>query len=76
MSYNKDMSGTLGKNDRKSQKTHPDYRGKCMVGGQEFWISAWIKEGPTGKFFSLAFQPKDPSPAVSYKVDQDDDIPF
>lgn len=56
----KNLQGSLFKNDRKQTDKHPDYNGSCMVGGIEFWISAWIKR-PNGKepFLSLAFKEKD-----------------
>ena len=47
-------SGVLFKNDRKEKETHPDYKGKINCGGTERWLSAWIKEGKSGKFMSLA----------------------
>ncbi len=77
----RDMSGTLGRNERKTQPNHPDHRGKCIIDGVEYWISAWIKQGPSGKFFSLAFQPKDEStsrvpPQRQSSLAEDDDIPF
>lgn len=78
----KDNSGTLGRNDRKTQPNHPDHKGKCIVNGAEYWVSAWVKQGPTGKFFSLAFTPKDAqykAPAANSGVQQsieDSDIPF
>ncbi len=51
-------SGVLFKNDRKEQPNHPDYKGQAEVNGQSVWISAWIKEGKSGKFMSLAFSEK------------------
>ncbi len=39
----RDMSGSLFKNDRKTTDNHPDYNGSVMINGQEMWISAWIK---------------------------------
>jgi hypothetical protein len=80
VSERRDNSGTLGKNERREKDTHPEYTGKCVIDGKEFWISAWVKQGPTGKFFSLAFKPKEarqeqrqPVPAADF---DDSDIPF
>ena len=55
----KDGSGALFKNNRKEKDTHPDYRGDAKINGQDYWLSAWIKEGKNGKFFSLSIQPKE-----------------
>lgn len=85
MAYEKrDNSGTLGRNDKKTQDKHPDHRGSAIVDGVEYWLSAWIKTGPNNsKFFSLAFTPKDESarrsntPAPARTVDDlPDEIPF
>jgi single-stranded DNA-binding protein len=52
------------------------------VNGQEYWLSAWIKEGKNGKFMGLALSPKEeqgqaPQAKSSKKIeDMDDDIPF
>lgn len=77
-------NGTLGRNDRKTKDNHPDFRGSAMVDGVEYWLAAWVKQGPSGRFFSLAFTPKDDSESVTppkkHKEadpdDFDDDIPF
>jgi hypothetical protein len=58
----KDNSGVLFKNDKKDTEKHPDYKGNIMVDGQEYWLSAWIKEGKTGKFMGLAVSPRDAQP--------------
>ncbi len=58
----RDNSGVLFKNDKKDTEKHPDYKGNIMVDGQEYWLSAWIKEGKTGKFMGLAVSPRDAQP--------------
>lgn len=60
MAYEKkDMSGTLFKNDKREKVTHPNATGTAIIGGVEYWISAWTKDGQKGKFQSLAFKPKE-----------------
>jgi hypothetical protein len=74
-------TGTLFKNDTtgKSDK-FPPYGGSINVDGTEYWVSAWVKDGKKGKFFSLAIKPKEErqtrerEPAPSFE--QDTEIPF
>jgi uncharacterized protein (DUF736 family) len=83
----RDNSGSLFKNDRKEKDNHPDYKGGCMVGGVEMWMSAWLKTGANGtKFMSFSFQPKDqqqaparqtlPRQTPQAETMLDDDLPF
>jgi hypothetical protein len=54
----RERSGILFKNDRKTSANHPDYKGSATLGGEEFYISGWIKQGRNGKFLSLSFTSK------------------
>jgi uncharacterized protein (DUF736 family) len=80
----KDDSGSLFKNDRKDKDTHADYRGSVLIGGDEFWLDAWInKDRNGGNYMSLKFKLKDatkvadnrPQPAA-FDDDLDDRVPF
>lgn len=87
----KDNTGSLFKNARKETERHPDYTGTIIVDGVSYWLSAWVKDGAKGKFFSLAVKPKDggkgadkptpqqqdnPARRGSVKDALDDEIPF
>lgn len=78
--YSNVNTGALFKNDRKQSERHPDYRGSINVGGQEFWISSWLKTSKSGtKFMSLSVSPKEDqpvaAPAQAAAID-DSDVPF
>jgi hypothetical protein len=51
-------SGALFKNQKKTTESHPDYTGTAEIDGEDYFLSAWIKEGRNGKFMSLSFKPK------------------
>jgi hypothetical protein len=87
----RDNSGSLFKNDKKEKDNHPDYKGSCMVGGVEMWMSSWLKVGANGtKFMSFSFQPKEQQqarnpmpappalkqPAPTQEFDDLGDMPF
>ena len=65
--YDNTNSGMLSRNERKKEPKHPDFTGQINVGGRDYWLSAWLKEGKAGgrmagkKFFSLAVKPKEPA---------------
>ena len=63
--YDNRNSGALFPNDRKTKASHPDYKGTMTdASGQEFWISAWVKQGKKGEFLSLAFEKKEDPPVT------------
>lgn len=81
----RDNNGALFKAKANENPRWPQYEGSVTVGGVDYWISAWVKEGRSGKFFSLAFKPKEKreEPAKPTQTTQraagapfDDDIPF
>jgi hypothetical protein len=74
-----DNSGILFRCDNKDSERDRDYRGELTIGGVEYWLSGWIKEGKKGKFLGLAVKPKDAPAADKSKSRSDelnDGIPF
>ena len=79
----KEGSGSLFKNDRKTTENHPDYQGTIMVNNRECYLSAWVKEGKKGKFFSVSIgKVKAPigfkasgSDEIKHTI-EDSDLPF
>ena len=69
----RDNSGTIGKNDRRTQDNHPTHAGSAMIDGREYWINGWVKQGERGNFLSLSFKPKE---APVQATEFNDDIPF
>ena len=60
MSYeDRELSGALFRNANKQKESQPDHTGTCKIDGKTYRISAWVKEGKGGRFFSLAFTSKD-----------------
>lgn len=77
--YDNTNTGTLFRNDKGDNPKRPDYTGKADVDGTEYRLSAWIKEGKSGKFMSIRFElPRDakqPTKATA-AAGLDSDIPF
>lgn len=74
----KEGNGALFKNEKKEKDSHPDYRGDAKIGGKDYWLSAWIKEGKNGKFMSLSIQSKEDAQGKRQggKQEEDSSIPF
>ena len=72
----RDMSGTIGKNDRRTKETHPTHSGSAMIDGKGYWISGWVKSSARGgSFLSLAFKQKEQQ-EEAIPVEFNDDMPF
>jgi hypothetical protein len=72
-------TGSIFKNDKREKDTQPNGKGSCLLGGVEYWISAWTNDGPKGKYQQLKFERKDakqPAPASRPTNHADEDIPF
>jgi hypothetical protein len=77
----RDNSGSVWVNDRKTADNHPDRTGSAKINGEDFWVHGWLKKTKDGKpYLSLAFKKKSEQPAASEKKspaeDLDDRIPF
>lgn len=60
----KDLSGSIFKNNRKEKPTHPDLTGTALIEGKHYWVSAWEKIDKNGNpWFSFSFKEKDFSQA-------------
>jgi hypothetical protein len=76
----RDNSGVLFKNDKIENDRSPTYKGNITVDGKDYWLSAWVKEGKSGKFMGLAVSPKEPMAKHSERSKatgfDSDDMPF
>lgn len=82
------MTGILGRNERREKDSHPTHSGQCTIDGKQYWVSAWVNEGNKGKYFKLSFKPKmarehqggtanpPAQKAAAPSSDFDDSIPF
>ena len=68
----RELSGSLFKNQKQTGDKSPQMTGSCLIGGVEYWVSAWTREGEKGRWQSLAFTKKDEKP----QTQKDESIPF
>jgi hypothetical protein len=83
MEYDNRNRGALFRNDDKDPNNDKerDYSGTLDVGGEEFWVSGWVKTSKAGKkYLSLSVKPKVEKPAAGERKlradDFADEIPF
>lgn len=59
----KPNTGSLFRNDKRETEQQPMYKGAALVGGVEYWVSAWINEAKsTGqKYMSMKYERKEPA---------------
>jgi len=72
----KPNTGSLFKNQKKVKETHPNMTGAALIGGVEYWVSAWTKDGQKGKWISLSFTPKEYKAGIKESKNDLGDIPF
>lgn len=78
----KNDSGALFKNEKKTAENQPDYTGRATIEGQQYNVAAWVRTSQAGaKYMSLSFtipQPKTetPTPAPAPISSPNDDMPF
>lgn len=52
--YDNEMRGVLFKQREKKSERSPDYTGNVTIGGVEYRLSGWARQGRSGTFLSLA----------------------
>ena len=86
----RDNSGSLFKNNKKTQDNHPDYTGSAMVDGKPKRLAAWLKKSQKGlTYMSVSIRDDEErpkpinsaedggyEPATSPASNGFDDIPF
>jgi cytochrome b involved in lipid metabolism len=72
----RDMSGAIFKNDKATSDKAPGYTGYILINGTEYDLSAWLKEGKKGKFFSLSVKPKQTRQDDYTPPPEDSGLPF
>lgn len=58
--YDNTNRGALFRKANRTNDKQPEYDGSINVEGVDYWLSAWLKDGKNGKFFSLSVKRKEP----------------
>ena len=83
--FDRTNTGTLSRNERKTDDKHADFTGSVNVEGVEYFLDAYVRERKdgSGKFFSLRLKRKDKQPQANGGADGarkpasvDDGVPF
>jgi hypothetical protein len=86
----KDGDGALFKNEDKEVAQHADYKGSITIGGQDYWLNAWINTAKESgkKYMRVSAQLKKPKTSAPSRelidggdlgvveVELNDEIPF
>lgn len=79
----RDNTGAIWKNEKRATDRHPHFTGQALIGGVEYWVSAWKREPdakPNAPALRFSLMPKEQQKQESQKstppLDFDDDIPF
>jgi len=55
----RENTGSLFKNDKKTNEKQPDYQGTMLIGGKEMRLAGWMKKSANGSsFMSLQLSEK------------------
>lgn len=76
----KDLQGSLFKNDKRTKDSQPNMTGSAKIDGVDYWVSGWTKGEGEKRFISLAFKKKDGTvvarPQSKKPADDLSDVPF
>jgi hypothetical protein len=72
----RDLTGSLCRNDRKAKPTDADYAGSVQIGGYSYWVNGWVKtSAKSGKrYLSLSLRPKQVAEEQRHQIE--DSIDF
>lgn len=78
----KELQGSLFKNQKREKDSHPNMTGSAKIKGVEYWVAGWTKGEGDKRWISLSFKPKDGTVVArdnkpqSRKEAEELDVPF